>query len=179
MNWLDIVLLVLILGVGGVGASRGFGRAALDALGLYAALWAASALAPALAAHVGFAAGGAGVNRSWAFGLLFAVLGALALATAWYVHGLLQVSAGVFDKLFGLVSGVGAGVILAHALAWALVTADPRHEAGAVLVGQGMISDEVYSFPAYHVALDTITGAGTYRRSLPDVAGSKTAQNSR
>ena len=169
MNWLDIVLLLLILGVGAVGASRGFGRAGLDALGLYAALWAASALAPMLAAHVGFAAGGAGVNRSWAFGLLFAGLGAASLAAAWYVHGLLQVSAGMFDKLFGLTAGVGAGVILAHALTFVLVTADPRHSGSAALVGQGIVSDEVYSFPAYHVALDTITGAGTYRRSLPDV----------
>lgn len=171
MNWLDIVLLALILGVGVVGARRGFGRAALDALGLYAALWAASGLAPVLAAHVGFAPGGAGVNRSWAFGLLFASLGGVALALAWYVHGLLQVSAGMFDKLLGLMAGAGAGVVLAHALTLALVTADPQHRGGAALVGQGMVSDEVYSFPAYHVALDTVTGAGTYRRSLPDVGG--------
>ena len=47
---------------------RGFGRTVFDALGLYAALWLASALAPLLAAHVSLHAGGAGVNRAGRLG---------------------------------------------------------------------------------------------------------------
>ncbi len=171
MNWLDILLLLLIAGAGALGLKRGFGRAAFDALGLYAALWLASALAPLLAAHLNLQAGGSGVNRSWAFGLLFVALGALCLGIAWYCHGLTQFEAGFFDKLFGLVGGVAVGMILAHGLVAVLVTSDPQREASAALVSQGTVGTELYSFPAYHSAVDTLTGATTYRRELPNVGG--------
>ena len=56
MNWLDIVLLLLIVSVAVFGAARGFGRTAFDALALYGALWFASTLAPLLAAHLNLSA---------------------------------------------------------------------------------------------------------------------------
>jgi len=171
MNWLDILLLLLIAGAAALGLTRGFGRAAFDALGLYGALWLASTLAPLLAAHLSLHAGGAAVNRSWAFGLLFVLLGALCLGIAWYCHGLTQFEAGLFDKLFGLVGGIAAGMILAHGLVSTLVTSDPQREASAALVSQGTVGTELYAFPAYHSAIDTVTGATTYRRSLPNVGG--------
>jgi len=171
MNWLDILLLLLIAGAGALGLTRGFGRAALDALGLYGALWLASALAPLLAAHLSLHAGGAGVNRSWAFGLLFLTSGALCLGIAWYCHSLTQFHTGLFDKLFGLAGGVAAGMIVAHGLVSTLVTADPQRVASAAPVRQGAVGTELYSFPAYHSVIDTITGATTYRRELPDVGG--------
>ena len=171
MNWLDILLLLLIAGAAALGLKRGFGRAAFDAFGLYAALWLASLLAPVLAAHLSLTAAGAAVNRSWAFGLLFVLSSALCLGIAWYCHGMTQFEAGLFDKLFGLVGGIAAGMILAHGLVSALVTSDPQREASAALVRQGTIGTELYSFPSYHSAIDTITGAGTYRRELPNVGG--------
>ena len=171
MNWLDILLLLLIVGAAALGLKRGFGRAAFDALGLYAALWLASALAPALAAHVTLQAGGAGVNQSWAFGLLFVLLGAFGLGLAWYCYGLVPLEAGLFDRLLGLVGGIAAGMILAHSLVSTLVRSDPQREASAALVTQGTVGSELYGFPAYHSALDTVTGATSYRRELPNVAG--------
>jgi uncharacterized membrane protein required for colicin V production len=171
MNWLDIVLIALIAGIALLGMARGFGRTAFDALGLYGALWLASTLAPLLAAHLSLHSGGADVNRSWAFGLLFIVLGGVCLGIAWYCHGLTQFQAGMFDKLLALVAGAVAGTILAHVLVSALVTADPQQEASAALVGQGTVGTELYSFPTYHTVLNTITGAGTYRRELPNVGG--------
>ena len=171
MNWLDILLLLLIVCVALIGMVRGFGRTAFDALGLYGALWLAAALAPLLAARLSLHAGGADVNRSWAFGLLFALLSAVCLGIAWYCHGLTQFQAGMFDKLLALGAGAAAGTILAHVLVSAIVTADPRQEASAALVGQGTVGTELYSFPTYHSAINTITGAGTYRRELPNVGG--------
>ncbi len=171
MNWLDILLLLLIAGGAALGLSRGFGRAAFDALGLYAALWLASLLAPLLAAHVILNAGGAAVNRSWAFALLFAASGALCLGIAWYCHSLTQFEAGLFDRLLGLAGGVAAGMILAHGLVSTLVTSDPQREASAALVRSGTVGTELYSFPSYHSAIDTITGAAAYRRELPNVGG--------
>ncbi len=171
MNWLDILLLALIAGAAGLGLKHGFGRASFDALGLYAALWLASLLTPLAVSHVTLSAGGAALNRSWAFGLLFILLGALCLGIAWYCHGLTQFEAGLFDRLFGMVGGIAAGMILAHGLVSALVTSDPQREASAALVSGGTVGSELYSFPAYHSAINTITGATSYRRELPDVAG--------
>ncbi len=85
---------------------RGFGKTAFDALGLYAALWIASALAPLLAAHVSLHAGGPGINQSWALGLLFVTFGALMLGVSWYVFGMTQLNAGMFDKLLGMLARV-------------------------------------------------------------------------
>lgn len=171
MNWLDIVLLLLIVGVALFGAVRGFGRTALDALALYGALWLASTLAPVLAAHLSLHAGGAAVNRGWAFVLLFFVCSALGLGIAWYSYGMTQLSAGMFDKLLGIAAGIAAGMILAHGLVSAIVTSDPQRVASATLVSQGAVGAEMYSFPTYHAAVDTLTGAKTYRRELIDVGG--------
>lgn len=171
MNWLDILLLLLIAGAAALGLRRGFGRASFDALGLYAALWLASAFTPLLAAHLTLNAGGAAANRGWIFALLFVLLGALCLGIAWYCHGMTQFEAGLFDKLFGLVGGIAAGMILAHSLVSTLVTSDPQRMASADLVRSGTIGTELYSFPAYHSVIDTITGATSYRRELPNVAG--------
>jgi len=172
MNWLDIFS-ALILAVGLiVGLIRGFGKTGLDALGLYAALWIAAMLAPLLASHVSFRAGGAGLNESWALTLLFFAFGGMLLAASWYVNGMTQWNAGMFDKLLGLCAGAAVGMILAHALVSALVmggaVSDSRQEASASL---GTVSGELYDFPTYHSVINTITGAGTYRRELPNVSG--------
>ncbi len=166
MNWLDIVLVLLVAGIGGLGVARGFGRSAFDALGLYAALAAAAALAPLVAAHLTLSAGGASVNKSWAFGLLFVVLAGVGMAAAWFLHGTMPLNAGLFDKLLGLAAGLAAGAIVAHALLSALVTADPHRVASAALVRSGSVGTELYSFPTYHAAMETITGAKSYRRSM-------------
>lgn len=171
MNWLDIVLVVLIMGVAVLGGIRGFGRTAFDALGLYAALWIAFTLTPLLAVRFTLHAGGAGVNQSWAFGLLFLVFGALMIGLSWYVYGMIHMDAGLFDKLLGIAAGIGVGMILAHSIVWALVTGDPRLQASAVLVAQGSVGHEMYSFANYHSVIDNVTGISAYRRELPDYGG--------
>jgi len=176
MNWLDTLLLLLLAGASLLGMARGFGRAAFDALGLYAALCLASFLAPMLAAHLTLTANtltanGAAENRGLALGILFVLCGALFLGVAWYCHGLTRFEAGLFDKLFGLAGGAAMGVILAHGLVATLVTADPQRLASAACVSRSAVGAEVYSFPSYHSAIDAITGAASTRRGLPDVAG--------
>ncbi len=168
MNGLDIGLILVIVAVGVVGLVRGFGRTALDALALYAALWGASLAAPAVAARVSFHAGGAGINESWAFTLLFLVLGPLLLGVSWYVYGLTQLDLGMFDKLLGLAAGLAAGVIVAHALTETLVMGDPKCVAAAAPVNTGTVGSEVYGFPGYHALLDTVTGAKTYMKDAPN-----------
>jgi len=170
MNALDIGLVILVIAIGVVGLVRGFGRTLLDTLALYAGLWAASLAAPLLAARVSFHAGGAGINESWAFTLLFLVFGALLLGVSWYVYGLTQFDLGMFDKLLGLAAGVAAGVILAHALTETLVTGDPTCVAAAAPVNSGTVGAELYGFPGYHAVLDTISGSKTYLKDAPNSA---------
>lgn len=169
MNILDVGLLVLIVGVGAVGMVRGFGRTALDALALYTGLWAASLAAPLLAARISFHAGAA-VNHSWAFALLFLVFGAMLLAVSWYVYGLTQFDAGMFDKLLGLTAGLSGGVILSHVLVSTLVIGDPRCTASAAPVSTGTVGSEMYSFSGYHAVIDLVTGSKTYMRNNSDPA---------
>ena len=158
----------MIAAIGAVGLWRGFGRTFLDALALYAGLWAASAAAPAVAARLSLHAGDAAVNQSWAFGLLFVVFEALLLGVSWYVYSLTQFDAGMFDKLLGLASGLAAGVILAHGLVSTLVIGDPNCVASAALVSTGPVGNELYSFSSYHTVMDEITGVKTYMRNDSD-----------
>ncbi len=173
MNGLDMILAALIALVGVAGLVRGFGRTLLDALALYAGLWAASLAAPAAAAHISLHAGGAGINESWAFGLLFAVFGTLLLGVSWYVYGMTQFDAGIFDKLLGLAAGLAAGAVVAHGVVLALVTADPSCIAAAAPVSTGTVGHELYSFPGYHALLDTVTGSKTYMRDASNPAAGK------
>ena len=170
MNALDIGLVILIAAAGVVGLVRGFGRTGLDTLAVYAALWVASLASVPLAAHLSLHAGGAGVNQSWAFSLLLVVSVALLLGVSWYVYSLTQFDAGMFDKLLGLAAGVVAGVILAHGVTQALVTADPQCVASAAPVNTGSVSPELYGFSQYHAVMDTITGSKTYMRDAPSPA---------
>ena len=171
MNGLDVFIILLIAGFVVLGAVRGFGQTAYDALGLYSALWLANTFSIPLAAHANFHTGGAGINHSWAYSLLFIVFSVILFFVSKYAYGMTLLNAGMFDKLLGITAGVIAGVILAHSLTVALIMADPERQGMGGQVAQGMVSDELYSFPGYHSVLDTITGATSYRRELPNMAG--------
>lgn len=170
MNWLSIVLAVLILGVAVVQALRGFGRAAGDALGLYAALFLAGWLSEPLAGAVHFHSGAA-INHSYAFVLLFLVLGGLSLGLSRYIYHLTPISAGMFDRVLGFVCGLAAGMIVAHSLVSGMVMADPSGRQETALVTNGFVSNEMLDFPTYHSVLESLTGTTAYHRELSNVGG--------
>ncbi len=170
MNWLDPVLILVILGFAAAEMFRGFGRGALDALFLYGALWAADAAAPSVGAQLKMG-GGAAVNHADADALLLAVFGVGALLVSRFVYGMMQMDFGMFDKLLGLCAGVAAGMIVAHAIVSPITMADPKGNAGAALVASSTVGNEMLDFPTYHSVMDTITGANSYRAQLPNVEG--------
>jgi uncharacterized membrane protein required for colicin V production len=170
MSWLDLVLIMVIVGCACGGVIRGFGKAALDALFLYGALWAADLAAPALAAQIKLG-DGAAVNHADADALLFIVFGGLALMIARWVYGMTLIDLGMFDKLLGMCAGLAAGMVIAHGIVHPVVMADPRGNAGGSLVASSTVGNEMLDFPTYHSVMDTLTGANTYRQSLPAGVG--------
>ncbi len=170
MNWLDLTLILVIVGLAAVEMVRGFGRGALDALFLYGALCAADAAAPTVGDQLRMG-GGAAANRADADALLLVVFGVLALLVSRFVYGLTLMDLGMFDKFLGLCSGLAAGMIVAHAIVSPLAMADPRGKAGAALVASSTVGNEMLDFPTYHSVMDTITGVNSYRAQLPNVEG--------
>jgi uncharacterized membrane protein required for colicin V production len=166
MHWLDLILILVICGFAAVEMARGFGKAAFDALFLYAALWCADAAAPLVGNTLKFG-GGAAANHADADALLFVVFGLMALGISRFLYRYTEIDLGMFDKLLGLTAGLVAGVVVAHAMVRPMAMADPSGKNGAAVVASSAVGHELLDFPAYHSLLNTFTGANTYRRSLP------------
>jgi uncharacterized membrane protein required for colicin V production len=168
VNWLDVILVLLLLGVAGLEMFRGFGRAVLDALALYAALWSADALSIPLAGNLHLTAH-ADVNHCIAYGLLFLVLGALSLGLSRCVYNLTLMHTGMFEGLLGLAAGVAVGMMLAHGLVRVIVMSDSSGKA-AQTVTESFMGNEMLSFTTYHSFIDTLSGETSTPRELPDVS---------
>jgi uncharacterized membrane protein required for colicin V production len=170
MSGLDIFLILAIVGMSVVGVAMGFGRAALTALALFGSLWVASSVL-ANVASVAHIQAGAAANKGAVFGALCLAFGGVSIIVARYVQGALGVHAGMFDRFFGLCAGIGIGMIVAHGVVRAMTIADPSGQGEGAEVVSGSISHEMLEFTSFHSVMDTVTGAGTYRRSLTNAGG--------
>jgi uncharacterized membrane protein required for colicin V production len=170
MNWLNLVLILIIGGFAAFEMIRGFGKGVIDALLLYAALFAADFAAPNLAKQVHFA-DGAAANHADADAALLIVFSVLSLFFSRWVWGMTMIDLGMFEKLMGLCTGLAAGVIVAHGVVHSIAMADPSGEHGAALVASSTVGNEVLDFPTYHAMMQTVTGANSYRQDLPAGVG--------
>ena len=155
MNWLDIVLFVIIAAAAGIEMVRGFGRAVLDALALYGALWIAEAVASPIADHVHFNPSHS-VNHCVILALLLLGLGALAIVLSRFVYEATLINAGMFEGLLGICAGVAVGMVAAHGLVRVLSLSDPTGGMLAAVNNSGL-GGEMLSFSTYHSVLDTLT----------------------
>ncbi len=168
MHWLDVVLGLVIGVIAIVEMTRGFGRAVLDALGLYGALWAANALATPLAASV-HPSPHPSVNMCIAYGVALLAFGAFSLAVSRFVYGVTMLHMGMFESLLGLGAGVAVGMMAAHSIVRVMAMSDPTG-GGAQTVSESFVGSEMLSFPTYHSVLNTMTGLTSGRRDTPDVS---------
>ncbi len=166
MNALDFTLGLLLAAVTVVQTARGFGRAVLDALALYAALWLASTLATPLAALL---PSGTADALACAYGVLLVSCGAGCLLLSRWAYSMTLVHTGMFEGLLGMAAGAACGMMAAHGIARALTLADPAGQGSALLVQNGFLAHEMLSFPTYHAVLNTLTGITSSQRQLPDV----------
>jgi uncharacterized membrane protein required for colicin V production len=167
MNWLDIVLFLVIATAALLEMSRGFGRAALDALGLYAALWVANALSIPLASSVHLNPHPE-INQCVAYGLLLVVFGAFSLAVSRFVYGATMLHMGMFDGMLGLAAGLAVGMMMAHGIARTIAMSDATGQ-NAQIVSESFLGNEMLSFATYHSVLNSLTGMTAPRHTLPDV----------
>jgi len=165
MNWLDIVVLMILVGVIALESARGFGQALLDALLLYGALWLSDACTPLLAHSLHLFAGPA-ANRGIAYGILLAGFGGMAFLLGLYLHRQTMIDAGVCDRMFGIAAGCAVGMMMAHGF-MRIVALNLTGSAGEALVASSFLGNEMLSFTTYHSLISALTGEAPMHRSLP------------
>lgn len=155
MNWLDVVLFLVVGTAAILEMTRGFGRAALDALALYGALWAADALSIPLASSVHLDPH-ATVNHGIAYGVLFLTFGAFSLTISRFVYSVTMFHTGMFEGLLGLSAGMAVGMMAAHGIVRVIAMSDVTGQ-GAQMVSDSFMGNEMLSFTTYHSVLNTLT----------------------
>ena len=167
MHWLDIVLFLVIGTVSVAEMARGFGRAILDALAVYGALWAADALSVPLAASVHLSPHPS-LNHCVAYAVTLLAFGSFSLAVARFIYGMTMLHTGMFEGLLGLGAGVAVGMMAAHSIVRVIAMSDPTGQS-AQMVGDSFLGNEMLSFTTYHTFLNTLSGTTTLHRDLPDI----------
>lgn len=170
MNILDVIVIIIIVAAIIIETIRGFGKSVFDALAIYGVLWAAAAIAPSFA-HVFPIAKDPGVCLSFAYAFTFVLGAIISLILSHYAYNSILLHTGMFDQLLGLIVGIAVGVMISHAITRSVVFSDVSGEKAGEMVATGLISKEMYDFENYHNTIDTITGAATYHKELPNVAG--------
>ncbi len=165
MNWLDIVVLLILVGMAALESSRGFGQALLDALLLYGALWLADTCLPLLAPSLHLVAAPA-ANRGLAYGLLLAGFGSLAFLIGLHLHRQTMLDAGVCERMLGLAAGAAVGIIFAHSFV-RLVALNLPGGTEASLIAGSFLGNEMLSFTTYHAFIAALTGDAPLHRTLP------------
>lgn len=165
MNWLDIVILMILVGAVVFESARGFGQALLDALLLYGALWLSDTFAPLLAQHLPLVAGFA-ASRGIAYGVLLAGFGSVALYLALLLHRQTMIDAGVCDRMFGLAAGAAVGIIFAHSF-MRLIALNLPGGSEATLIAGSFMGNEMLSFTTYHALITSLTSDAPLHRSVP------------
>jgi uncharacterized membrane protein required for colicin V production len=164
MNWLDVLVVVIIVGAAVAETIRGFGRAIFDALALYGMLWVAATFAAPLCPFLRIS-NQHNMNVAFAYCLLAGAGALIALGLARFAYSTTIPNAGMFDRLLGLVVGIGVGVMLAHGLVRG-VTLSSQAGVGPAVVSAGGVASEIFDFHSYHAIMDSLTGAVSYHREL-------------
>lgn len=148
-NWVDLILIVVVVAAVAIEGKRGFGRAFFDFAALVLALKLVSVLHGSVSASFRFAADAA-TNQAVLYGVLFLLIG----SGCWFVgkqiydHTLLTLE--TFDPVLGAVLGVAVAVVLGHAFTQMLATigtVDGNLPLTLTKSGFGM---EFYDFKSYH-----------------------------
>ncbi len=139
IGWVDAAMLALVVVSALVGAVRGLTFELLSLAGWFAAYFGARWLAPAVAPHLPFDAGGPALNQVIAFACVFLIVLVVWSLAARAVAGLVRATPlRPLDRVLGALFGiVRAGVVLL--LVATLVSLTPAARSPAWLESQGAV----------------------------------------
>jgi len=166
--WLTVILWIILISAAVLQAFRGFGRAIFDTLCLYAALWCASASTHAAAGAIHLSSD-PDSNHAGVFAALFVVYAVLGILVSRYVYSMTHFHLGMMEALLGLCAGIGAGIILCHAVTCVVNFSGSGNGLGQSLVAQSPIGHELYSFDSFHSTMTAIEDStGGPMKTVPD-----------
>lgn len=121
-NWVDFVIIGILLVIVTAEVSRGFGKAVFDLAALLITLRLVSMFDDSLAGAIKLSSNAA-TNESIVFAVSLAVVGSLLVFIGSIIHGTTLVSADFFEPILGGICGIGVGIVLCHALVKTLALA--------------------------------------------------------
>jgi len=166
MNWLDLLVIVILVGAVIVETMRGFGKAVFDALIIYGVLWLAFVAAPPFAKAMPMS-NNSSMAMAYAYGIVATAGIGIGLVLSRFAYGSLLPHAGMFDHFLGLVLGVFVGMMFSHALVKTVHFSDQAGtDPSTGVVATGPVASEMYDFHNYHSVVDQITGIESYHREI-------------
>jgi len=157
-NWIDLVLiLIVVLGVA-IGLKRGFGKAIFDFAALLVALRLAEMAYLPLSKSIHFSADKQ-ANLAWSYGLSFVVIGAVLWFIGKAAYDTTLISLETFDPALGAMLGFGIAVIVGHALAKTAFIATAKLDYSE-LIAHSRLAAEFYGFGTYHSVVETMKRLG-------------------
>ena len=153
VNWIDlVVILLMVVGVW-VGFRRGFGRAIFDFAALFIALRTTLLYSGSLARAMQLTADKQS-NEAWVFGLSFLVSGVILWFLGKWAYDATLVSLDTFDPPLGAALGFAISIVVAHVFVKLLFLAANTEGAVPDVIVHSTLGLETLEFPTYHAVLD-------------------------
>jgi uncharacterized membrane protein required for colicin V production len=154
LSWLDFILIAVFLTVVLVQVKRGFGRAVFDFFALFVAIRVVPLLSRPLAGMFKVALEPA-TNHAIIYACMFVFVGGTLVVLGRLIYSSTLISAEIFDPLLGGIFGIGAAVILAHAIVKTIAIGVGSHLVTSA-VANSALGMEFLKFETYHRVLETL-----------------------
>jgi uncharacterized membrane protein required for colicin V production len=162
LTWVDLLVVVVIIGVVLFEVRRDFGQTLVDTVALLLTMRAAVWLCPAAARAVPLAASET-VNRGIWLILAFILCSAVALLLARFAHEATRWTLDTFDPVFGFVFGMTSAVIVSHILVKSLAMIYATKAGLPQCIAHSALGEELLTFHSYHHLLEFLSRFPTHR----------------
>ena len=147
MNWIDFIIIVIMLGITVVEMKRGFGKAVFDFAALLVAIRGAYMLQGPLSDVIKLTLRPA-TDKAILFAALFIVIGGGLMYLGRLLYSTTLISAEFFEPLLGGICGIGMGIILSHAL-MRIIALGSGSDA-PIVISTSALGKEFLTFDSYH-----------------------------
>lgn len=162
LTWVDLLVVLVIIGFVLCEVRRDFGQTLVDTVALLISMRAAVWLGPAAARSVPLAASET-VNRGVWLLLAFVLCSAVTLLLARFAHEATRWTLDTFDPVFGFVFGMTSAVIICHVLVKSLAIVYATKAGLPPCVAQSALGEELLTFRSYHHLLEFLSHFPTHR----------------